>query len=572
MKKTLIVMCVILAMLLASCGDVSSSIGETSSQIVSESSQDTSSEVSQEDTTASQPTTSEETSSEIVAQTSSEEISSEKTSSNTASVASKDTSSKSTAIVVAKEYTVTFDATQSCGPDNVYTRKVKSGQKVTAPNLTTELGYALGWYYTDGNDTKKWDFNTSKVTENVTLTAKLEYATYELPIINIDTNGAAIKSKEDYTDMTFSIENCDGELENVTGGIRLRGNSTMGFAKKPYRIKFDKKQSLFGLPKAKSWVLLAEYLDPSALHNYTAFKLASEFDGLAFTPSPYKVNIYLNGEYVGLYTLCEQVQENEGRMNIELDEIDPNFTELKQYNFFISMDFSSKNDAGATLDETYFYLEDYDRYFELKYPEKDQFPSEAQFQSFMTQLKAYTKEVLDACVDKDLDKIKAEVNVDSLIDYLIVDIIMGEKDHYRKSFHMYYTNTSSDPEENGKLNFGPIWDYDWSLNTPWTDAPNESYEINNTVNYSNYYFQAVDKIPELKQMLKTRYNLCAKEVLADYIADLDNLVSSMQESIDLNEERWYTQLDSEISQKNITFLKDFLKARKLKLDELWSLE
>ena len=524
MKKIVIVLFVVLSLLLASCGDVSSSIGENSSENISSQNAFESSE-----NESSRPTT-------------------------------------------AKEYTVTFDASDAYNSNNVFTRKVAHGEKIATPNLPAKMGYNLSWYYTDGDETKKWDFDKSIVTQNITLTAKLEYAIYELPIINIDTNGASINSKEDYTDMTFSIENCDGELENVTGGIRLRGNSTRRYAKKPYRIKFDKKQSLFGLEKAKSWVLLAEYLDPSALHNYTAFKIASELDGLAFTPSPYKVNVYLNGEYVGLYTLCEQIQENEGRMNIELDEIDENFTELKQYNFFISMDYSTKSDATAVLEETYFYIEEYDRYFELKYPEKDQFASDEQFESFMSQLKAYTEEMLDAFVNEDLNKIQSEVNVNSLIDFLIVDIIVGERDHYRKSFNMYYTNTSSNEEENGKLNFGPIWDYDWSLNTPWTELPNESYKIDDRVVYSNYYFMAVENIPELDKVLKTRYNLYAKNVLADYIDDLDALTLSMEESINLNNQRWYWEFDSDISKKNVTFLKDFLKARKLQLDELWSLE
>ncbi|MBO7215201.1 MAG: CotH kinase family protein, partial [Clostridia bacterium] len=204
---------------------------------------------------------------------------------------------------------------------------------------------------------------------------------YEVPVIKINTNGASIDSKIDYTDMTFSLEKVDNPLTNVEGGIRLRGNSTKDFAKKPYRIKFDSKQSLFGLEKAKSWVLLAEYLDPSGLRNYSAFKLASQMPDLAFTPTPHKVEVYLNGENMGLYTLCEQVQENKGRMDIELDEITADMTDLFDFNFFISMDASCREDEDAVLDETYFYLEEYDRYFELKYPEKDQFVSNEQFLS-----------------------------------------------------------------------------------------------------------------------------------------------------------------------------------------------
>ena len=466
-------------------------------------------------------------------------------------------------------YTVTFDPANG---DEVFTQTVKRGDKAKRPKDIERLGYTfLGWYHIDGNHSEKWSFSGYSVTEDITLTAKWDYATYELPIVNVNTNGAAINSKEEYTDMVFSIENCDDELFDITGGIRLRGNTTMKYVKKPYRIKFDSKQSLFGLDKAKSWVLLAEYLDPSALHNYTAFTLASELDGLSFTPTPHKLNVYLNGEFMGLYTLCEQVQENKGRIDIELDEITEDMVDLKQFNFLIAMDHSVRLDIGAVADEDYFYVEEFDRYFELKYPEKDQFPSEEQFNSFMQQLKEYVIDLYRAFQNKDYERIKAEANVNSLIDYLIVDIIMAENDHAKKSFNMYYTNTSHDPRENGKLSFGPIWDYDWTLNTPFTEEPNESYELNSRVNYSNVYFQAVRDIPELYGQLKERYTNHAAEILENYIDGLDELYESMDESIQLNQERWYSDLDEEISYQNVKFLKDFLTARKKLLDTMWAI-
>ncbi|MBQ3068652.1 MAG: hypothetical protein IJD01_01730, partial [Clostridia bacterium] len=77
-----------------------------------------------------------------------------------------------------------------------------------------------------------------------------------IPVVLIDTDGAAIPDKVDYVDMAITVLGAEvygGEdLYAVTGGIKLRGNSTMGYDKKPYRIKFDSKQNVFGLGKAKS--------------------------------------------------------------------------------------------------------------------------------------------------------------------------------------------------------------------------------------------------------------------------------------------------------------------------------
>ena len=466
-------------------------------------------------------------------------------------------------------HTVTFDLGYG---GTTFEQVVRHGEKIIRPDTPKRLGYKfVSWVYSDGINTETWSFPGYVVTENIKLTATWDFATKELPIVNINTNGDAINSKEDYTDMLFSIENCEDELIGISGGIRLRGNSTMGYDKKPYRIKFDKKQSLFGLDKAKSWVLLADYLDPSALHNYTAFTLGASMESLGFTPTPNKVNVYLNNEFVGLYTLCEQVQENKGRMDIELDEITESMVNIKDYNFFISMDESCIYDAGATLDETYFYIEDYDKYFEIKYPEKDAFSSDEQFSSFVSQLKTYVKNIMDAFYTKDLATLQSEVNLNSLADYLIIDQIMGEHDHEKKSFNMFFTNTSDDSNENGKLSFGPIWDYDLSLHAPWTGAPNEYYEISDEIFYSNLFFQSMASIPELYQLVKERYNNYAKPALEDYLEEFDTTVESMTISLQLNHLRWYNALDDKLTDKNIEFLKEFLTARKAQLDILWSL-
>ena len=156
----------------------------------------------------------------------------------------------------------------------------------------------------------------------------------DLPIIEIFTQGNELpKDKENYVNCSFEISNCKNEEDNFSVemknsvdedgsvGIRLRGNSTMQYDKKPYRIKFDKKQSFFGLEKNKNWVLLADYLDTSKIRNYAAFKIAQGFDALSFTPAPNHVVVYINGECKGLYLFCEQIDEKEGRAAVEGGEL-----------------------------------------------------------------------------------------------------------------------------------------------------------------------------------------------------------------------------------------------------------
>ena len=77
-------------------------------------------------------------------------------------------------------------------------------------------------------------------------------------------------------------------------------------AKKPFRFKFDKKQSPFGLAKGKSWVLLANFLSDAQLNNAIAMCTA-QLVGASHANHMIPVELYINGSYRGLYNLTEQV-------------------------------------------------------------------------------------------------------------------------------------------------------------------------------------------------------------------------------------------------------------------------
>ena len=97
--------------------------------------------------------------------------------------------------------------------------------------------------------------------------------------------------------------------------IKGRGNATWGAPKKPYNIKFDKKTSLLGMPKAKKWTLLASYYDPTLLRNPTAFEMAAQL-GLPFGSAYRHADLYINGEYLGNYLFCESVEIGDNRVEI----------------------------------------------------------------------------------------------------------------------------------------------------------------------------------------------------------------------------------------------------------------
>ena len=68
--------------------------------------------------------------------------------------------------------------------------------------------------------------------------------------------------------ITLYDENAKAVSEGLRGNVKVRGNWTTTYDKKPLRIKFDEKQSVLGLndgAEAKNWLLLASYKDGSML-------------------------------------------------------------------------------------------------------------------------------------------------------------------------------------------------------------------------------------------------------------------------------------------------------------------
>ena len=103
--------------------------------------------------------------------------------------------------------------------------------------------------------------------------------------------------------------------EDTKSEIKSRGNATWTYLKKPYQIKLASKTDLFGMGKAKTWILLANYTDQSALHNALGFHLGEALN-IPYNIDYRFVDLYVDGEYRGLYMLTEKVQIGENRVDI----------------------------------------------------------------------------------------------------------------------------------------------------------------------------------------------------------------------------------------------------------------
>lgn len=181
-----------------------------------------------------------------------------------------------------------------------------------------------------------------------------------MPLMIFNTeNSVEPTSNEEYIISQIIFINDNEKELNETAKIRIRGHSTTTLPIKPYKIKFEKKQKIFGISgKYKNWALLANHYDKSLIRNSLAFKI-SEIIGLEFTPRCEPVDVILNGNYRGNYFICDQIEVKEGRVDIEKITEDD-----------ITGGYLLEIDGRAMKEDKYF-LTDRGLIGEIKYPDSD---------------------------------------------------------------------------------------------------------------------------------------------------------------------------------------------------------
>lgn len=148
--------------------------------------------------------------------------------------------------------------------------------------------------------------------------------TRSAPCVHITTeDGAAILSGDAYVPCVVDVFNCDGAYRlTAEAGVKVRGNSTANGDEKPYRIRFSEKQGVLGLhggARYRSWVLLRSQWN--LVMDRTGFGLARAiFDGKYYVSDCAFVNLYINGDWAGIYLLCEQNQVAKGRIDVREPE------------------------------------------------------------------------------------------------------------------------------------------------------------------------------------------------------------------------------------------------------------
>jgi len=273
----------------------------------------------------------------------------------------------------------------------------------------------------------------------------------DFPTVYIYTqNNAAIK-KDTYVPGTIRIEDPkntyskDGNLD-ATMRIKGRGNATWNsFPKKPYRIKLDEKAKVFGLPKNKDWVLLANYSDKSLLRNEVAMEI-SRICGMKWTPVFYPVELYLNGTYQGCYDFGDHKEVAKHRVDITTVSESDNTGDAVTGGYYLEIE--------QAQDEPVSWMTTMGIPMMFKEPEN---PTKAQQNYIKSYFNDFERALQSDSFD-DINKGYAKyIDVGSFINYYIIQELTKNVDgNLRKS-------TFITKERGGKLTMYHVWDFDFTL-------------------------------------------------------------------------------------------------------------
>jgi hypothetical protein len=355
------------------------------------------------------------------------------------------------------------------------------------------------------------------------------------------------------------------------GGIRERGNGSRTFPKKPWRLKFEKKQRILDAPaKAKKWTLINNYGDKTLMRNIIGFEIARRMN-MAYVPYCRPVDVILNGEYKGCYQLCDQVEVNSKRVNItEMDTTDISGDALTG-GYFVEID------AYAYEESSYFYTSK-GTPVTIKSPDDDKILA-AQSSYIKSYFQSLETSIYSTNFTNSTTGYRSKLDIESFLQHFIVNELVGNTDTYWSTY-MY--------KDRGSDNFftGPVWDMDLGFNNDTRTYPVTS---GTSYLYSRSGASAATGMKNLVRRIISNDSQTASDIsrlwsLARNDNDLnaeslnalvDETAELLDQSQRLNFIRWPI-LSQRVHQNpraagsyagEITYLKDYITARFAQLDK-----
>lgn len=380
-----------------------------------------------------------------------------------------------------------------------------------------------------------------------------------LPIIKIDTDGVEIpgspyKDPEtglvahtlaaDGTDSIWaSTDIIDGDGNNHPTDtpslssdikIRIRGNSSRFFDKKPYLIELvnsdgtNNPQSVMGMDAHHEWALHGPFLDKSLIRNYMWYNLSGEI--MDYSPNVRFCELILNGEYMGLYLMTETVTAGKegARINVSTTEKRSTFS-----GYILRHDRGSET-ALKNIDTLSVYTMRTDKKINIVYPGISNLTEELA-RDIQLEFSAFEKAIYSYDFDNK-EGYKGTVDTDSFVDYFIINEVSMNRDAGIYSTYIY-----KDTDLKYKM---CVWDFNNALDNyeDVRNSPDSGFTMQGTV-----WFERIIQDKDFTEAVIDRYRELRSTVLSDeYLNDyIDSTIEWLGPAVDRNFHVWGYSFEEE---------------------------
>lgn len=425
----------------------------------------------------------------------------------------------------------------------------------------------------------------------------VNFTSSNLPIVVINTFGQEIPDDYKINARMGIIYNGEGIRNNLNDpfnnydgwiGIELRGSSSQVFPKKSYAVETrdsrgnDISVSLLGFPQEEDWVFLGPYNDKTLIRDALAYRLAREQGRYASRSKFFE--LVINGEYKGVYLLLEKIKRDPNRVNIK--KLNPADTtgDAVTGGYIIKIDkLDGENNDGWYSDFKPFPQLNTKILYQYHYPSPDEIAG-AQKNYIRAFIYAFESTMAGPYFSDSLIGFQKYIDVNSFIDYILLNELVKNIDTYRLSTFFYKDRDSRNP----KLFAGPVWDFNLAFgNCEYYEAYNSSgwyleyvSEFSNIPSWENFFIpfwwkkifnDQNFKIKFRQRWIELRNTVWTNEKIN---AIIDSLVNLLDESKTRNFQKWqvigqYVWPNYYVGQSyedEINYLKNWLNGRLIWMD------
>ncbi|MBT5708624.1 MAG: hypothetical protein HOI66_20095, partial [Verrucomicrobia bacterium] len=348
------------------------------------------------------------------------------------------------------------------------------------------------------------------------------------------------------------------------GAAKTRGSSTGSLAKSSWAIEWrdefgeDENHSILGMPSESEWVLYApNNFDPIMIHNPFLHQLSRDVGD--YSPRTRFVEVYLNeggpldaSQYEGIYVLEEKISIGKNRVNI--DKLRPENVTLPEVSggYLLKIDRPDPGDSGITAMGTRVLWVD---------PKEDDIdtprgsPNHPQ-EEFITNYLNLFHQASNSEQWRDPEiGYHAYIETDQWINFHILEVLSGNVDSLVLSTYLH-------KPRNGKLVFGPHWDFDRALGSTdgrdanpasWTNGPFfNAPPFGRLVKDPDFWQRWVDRWQELRedQLSITHIN-----------GIIDQQTDQIRPAVPREIQRWRTRMRGGTYDTEIAHMKNWLQRK-----------